>query len=297
MAYFTTANNTLDGPTGDASILGNLTVGQSISASGLPLVLNPSNTVVVSSWSATPNTALNVFDGVGNLQLSIDPNLGLRSSVNTLDDKRGNVQISGQVVINQTQNTAGNGFYTNEIFFQDNGQIRSNDNCHRLIFDRSNNSLELRCYGSILFSPGSYSGGRTNKLVAQDNGAVYSGHGNYLDDAYGNSITNGYIMQASFNSNVAASGLSQANATLLSKAINVVTSANATSNGVSLPNASVLGTSQLGASIKVLNQSPLPILVYPPVGGSLNGTTGTYVANVATSHTFHNLATNSWYGS
>ncbi len=43
-----------------------------------------------------------------------------------------------------------------EIFFEDNGQIKSADNNHRILFRRDENKLELREFGGIIFSPGSF---------------------------------------------------------------------------------------------------------------------------------------------
>lgn len=52
-----------------------------------------------------------------------------------------------------------------EIFFADNGQIRSLDNSHRILFRRSEDKLELREYGSIIFSPGATAGNETAKAM------------------------------------------------------------------------------------------------------------------------------------
>jgi hypothetical protein len=52
----------------------------------------------------------------------------------------------------------------NEIFFNDNGQIRSLDSNHRILFRRSENIMELREFGSIVFSPGSSNGTATAKV-------------------------------------------------------------------------------------------------------------------------------------
>ncbi|MGQ0828777.1 MAG: T9SS type A sorting domain-containing protein [Bacteroidota bacterium] len=61
---------------------------------------------------------------------------------------------------------------TNELTFGDNGQIRSKDNNHRIIFDRSNNILELREYGDLYFSPGATSGARTQKVTFTSAGNI-----------------------------------------------------------------------------------------------------------------------------
>jgi cytoskeletal protein CcmA (bactofilin family) len=58
-----------------------------------------------------------------------------------------------------------------ELVFADNGQIRSLDNNHRILFRRTENKLELREYGQIIFSPGS-GGAETAKVVMLANGNV-----------------------------------------------------------------------------------------------------------------------------
>jgi hypothetical protein len=52
-----------------------------------------------------------------------------------------------------------------EVFFTDNGQIRSLDNNHRILFRRSENKLELREWGDIVFSSGAKSGNETATAV------------------------------------------------------------------------------------------------------------------------------------
>lgn len=52
-----------------------------------------------------------------------------------------------------------------EVFFPENGQIRSMDNNHRILFRRSENKLELREWGEIVFSPGAKDGNETAKAV------------------------------------------------------------------------------------------------------------------------------------
>jgi len=58
-----------------------------------------------------------------------------------------------------------------ELFFGDDGQIRSLDNNHRILFRRADNKLELREFGDIIFSPGS-TGTETAKVVMLGNGNV-----------------------------------------------------------------------------------------------------------------------------
>lgn len=59
-----------------------------------------------------------------------------------------------------------------EIVFADNGQIRCFDNNHRILFRRTENKLELREYGDLVFSPGATAGVETAKVVMQSNGNV-----------------------------------------------------------------------------------------------------------------------------
>ena len=58
-----------------------------------------------------------------------------------------------------------------ELFFADNGQIRSADDSHRILFRRSENKMELRELGDLIFSPGS-NGSQTSKVVMLANGNV-----------------------------------------------------------------------------------------------------------------------------
>jgi microcystin-dependent protein len=77
----------------------------------------------------------------------------------------------GGIRISRTEGLAGTAS-NNEIFFQDNGQIRSVDDNHRLIFDRANNTIEMREYGDLVFSPGSTAGTRTQTVTFKSGGNV-----------------------------------------------------------------------------------------------------------------------------
>ena len=59
-----------------------------------------------------------------------------------------------------------------EIWFSDNGQIRSLDNNHRILFRRDESKMELREYGDIVFSSGSTQGQETSKMVIHRSGNV-----------------------------------------------------------------------------------------------------------------------------
>jgi hypothetical protein len=62
-----------------------------------------------------------------------------------------------------------------EIFLADNGQIRSADNNHRILFRRTEDKMELREYGSIVFSPGATNGNETAKAVLTRDGRLGMG--------------------------------------------------------------------------------------------------------------------------
>ncbi|HWK88591.1 MAG TPA: tail fiber domain-containing protein, partial [Longimicrobium sp.] len=52
-----------------------------------------------------------------------------------------------------------------ELMFAENGQIRSVDDAHRILFRRAENKLELREFGDIVLSPGATAGQETARLV------------------------------------------------------------------------------------------------------------------------------------
>lgn len=77
-------------------------------------------------------------------------------------DVVGNIVGSGNLTIGNNK----------ELFFPDNGQIRSRDNNHRILFRRSEDTMEFREYGKIVFSSGATSGAATNKMTILANGKV-----------------------------------------------------------------------------------------------------------------------------
>ncbi len=78
------------------------------------------------------------------------------------------ISKKGGIRINRTENASRD----NEILFADNGQIRSLDDNHRIIFDREKNRMEMREFGNIVFSPGAENGIRTEKVTFKANGNV-----------------------------------------------------------------------------------------------------------------------------
>ena len=142
-----------------------------------------------------PNGTLYGFSKPGTAQLTIDYNtgdVGIGTGTTLPGAKlevNGNIKLSGTA-----QADAGN-----EIYFADNGQIRSSDNYHRIIFNRNGaigNDLELREYGSISFSPGSNpSFGRTAKVLMDSNGNVGIGTTTPAAPLNISSSVGGYMLQ------------------------------------------------------------------------------------------------------
>jgi endosialidase-like protein len=78
----------------------------------------------------------------------------------------GGVVITDRFEFNMTDSISS----LNEIFFTDFGQIRSSDDNHRIIFDRSQNIFEIREFGNIVFSTGADLGQRTEMMVLDNLG-------------------------------------------------------------------------------------------------------------------------------
>jgi len=62
------------------------------------------------------------------------------------------LEVSGTGGIQITNGS--NGSSNNELFFSDNGQIRSLDDYHRIVFNRSNDQMEFNELGKIIFKTG-----------------------------------------------------------------------------------------------------------------------------------------------
>ena len=112
------------------------------------------------------NGSLRVDNSTGSAVLYVNASngnvgIGTASPAATLD-VNGNVKLDGSAVANSS----------NEIYFADNGQIRSTDDNHRIVFNRSGNQLDLREYGDIYLSAGATAGVGTGKLVVKSTGFV-----------------------------------------------------------------------------------------------------------------------------
>jgi hypothetical protein len=159
---------------------------------------------------------------------------------------------SGGIRISQSSNASS----TNEIFFQDNGQIRSLDDNHRIIFDRSSDIMELREYGDIIFSPGATAGSRTQTVTMKTGGTVGIGTTTPQNSYYGG--TNNVFGLNIVKSNVAAN-------TAMSEIVN------ASSNGVSLSVDNFSNTNAFNALEGIIN--------YSTTGNSPSGIYGLSISN------------------
>jgi hypothetical protein len=76
----------------------------------------------------------------------------------------------------------------NEIYFADNGTIRSYDNNHSIVFDRNNDILNINEYGAIKFNTGTAGG--DNRMTIQNDGNVGIGTDNPGEklEVYGNNV-------------------------------------------------------------------------------------------------------------
>jgi len=80
-----------------------------------------------------------------NITMAQNVGIGTTTPSKPLD-----VALPGGIQISRTENSSTN----NEIYFLDNGQIRSLDDYHRIVFNRASDQLEFHELGKILFKTG-----------------------------------------------------------------------------------------------------------------------------------------------
>jgi hypothetical protein len=144
---------------------------------------------------ADGQTAVGIFASASNAinnyaAIFLNGNVGI--GTNTPTDKlevSGNIKASGDINGGSDINLAS----ARELYFADGGQIRSNDDNHRILFRRSENKMELREFGDLVFSPGAIVGAETAKVVMKSSGRVGIGIAtpNYLLDISGGDVNIG----------------------------------------------------------------------------------------------------------
>lgn len=98
----------------------------------------------------------------GRFKITSDGTVGVGLGVENSTTVNPKLQVNGNVQVAKTK----------EIFFEDNGQIRSYDDNHRILFRREENKMEFREFGNIIFSPGCKDGKQTAKIVFLENGRL-----------------------------------------------------------------------------------------------------------------------------
>lgn len=134
---------------------------QNISASG-----NASIDGSTSSKTITARTGLTVQDG----QLYISSSTVTPIVVWVLNTAGNALTVQDSTHADKFTIKINNGMA--ELYFADNGQIKSKDDNHRILFRRTENKMELREYGDIVFSPGSTAGAETAKVTMKSDGTV-----------------------------------------------------------------------------------------------------------------------------
>jgi uncharacterized coiled-coil protein SlyX len=168
-------------PRSNLEILNSIRV--SSSATGSSFIFDGSGLTTGNNLSNVRLIAWNV-DGGGYLQNKFDNYGGVFSwargsasgdvEVMRIDATTGYVGIGTTAPGQKLHISAGNLQMDSghEIYFGDNGQIRSMDDNHRILFRRADNKMELREFGNIVFSPGATVGLETAHVIMFNNGDV-----------------------------------------------------------------------------------------------------------------------------
>lgn len=110
-------------------------------------------------------SATNAGSGAGNIVIDAD-DINIGSNATTINIGDLNTEVTTSTLhINAD----------NEIFFADNGKIRSRDDNHSIVFDRENDIFNINEYGDIKFNGGI--AGVTNRMIIKQNGNVGIGAG------------------------------------------------------------------------------------------------------------------------
>lgn len=159
----------------------NLTVSNEIPGGKIALSTNSGNVLINSLAGA--GTRIVTADNFGNLSTSNDIPSGDNDYIQNQNSsaQSANFWISGDGKFNGDIDFAAN----REIFFADNGQIRTLDNNHRIFFDRSNNAMRFYEYGDFVYY--ALTGTETMRLTSDGNLGIGSATPGYKLDIVGGS--------------------------------------------------------------------------------------------------------------
>lgn len=135
-------------------------------ATALILSSSPSHSQAAGSFVALQANSPGTTQS-GNVNFSGNALVGGRLGIGTLNPLSSLHIAAGNIFMDSNQ----------EIYFADDGQIRSHDDNHRILFRRDENKLELREFGDIVLSSGSMTGAETAKAVLFANGNFAIGVG------------------------------------------------------------------------------------------------------------------------
>lgn len=116
-------------------------------------------------WTTAPLLLQRITDVTGQAFISLHGNnVGINSLMPTFPlEVGGTSKFLGDVRMAATR----------ELYFEQNGQIRSGDDHHRILMNNGANQMEFREYGELIFSPGSgVNGTQTAAVVMKADGNV-----------------------------------------------------------------------------------------------------------------------------
>ena len=142
---------------GSLSVTGGLNVDGTLAVTG--------NSTLTGSLTVNNTVSLKGSENGKGLTINSQGNVGIGTT-----SPSAKLEVSEQLKV--SNNSRNINIQPSEIFFSDLGQIKSLDNNHRIIFRRSEDILELREFGKIMFSAGATDGNEAAKMIIQADGKI-----------------------------------------------------------------------------------------------------------------------------